>query len=148
LFPVNAPSAKRKTLVLLAGFVWTVVGIVLVLMAARWLLVSGKNGLYSLGLGLIGGAIVYWLGFDKLAQANLIRIYAQAPAKDKVCVFAFQNTRSYIIIPVMILMGYMMRHLPVSKIYIIPVYVAIGLGLILASLRYYHSLIGAPEKKS
>jgi len=123
------------------------VGMILILMAIRWLLASGSNGLYALGIGIIGGAIIYWMGFGKLANSNLIRIYSQAPNKDKVCVFAFQNTRSYLIIPVMILMGYMLRHLPISKIYLIPVYVAIGLGLVLASLRYYHSLIGASEKK-
>jgi hypothetical protein len=138
---MNAPSAPRKILVLLAGLVWTAVGLMLVLMAAGWFANSDGNRLLWLLAGIVGGFIVYRFGFGKLADENLVRIYAQAPTKDKVCVFAFQNTRSYFIVPIMILMGYTMRHLPIQKIYLIPIYITIGLGLILASLKCYGNLI-------
>ena len=143
---MNAPSAPRKILVLLAGLVWTAVGLMLMLMAAGWFVNSAGNRLFWLALGLTGAGLIYWRGFAGLANANLTRIYAQAPTKERVCLFAFQNTRSYLIIPVMILMGYTLRHLPVRKIYIAPVYLAIGLALLLASLKYYYNLVNRPEK--
>lgn len=93
-----------------------------------------------LALGVVGGIVIYRYGFATLVDRNLSRIYEQAPGKDKVCVFAFQNTRSYIVIMVMMAMGYGLRHLPVPRIYLAPVYLAIGLALFLASVGYHRRL--------
>ena len=138
---MNAPSAKRSVLVFLAGLVWSAVGILLLAMAAYWLLRLSEGIAIVIAVGIVGAVIIYWRGFGKLAEENLTRILTSFPGKDKICVFAFQNKRSYFIVPVMIVMGYTLRHLPVSKIYIAPVYIAIGLALFLASLKYYVKLI-------
>ena len=140
---MNAPAAKREILVLLAGLVWSAVGIVLIGMAGYWALLDTDQAAIPLAIGILVGAAVYHFGFSRLAGINLDRIYAQAPGKDKVCVFAFQNTRSYIIVVIMMALGYTLRHLPVQRTYLVPIYLAIGLGLFLASLRYYGRLIAA-----
>ena len=128
---------------LLAGVVWSAVGIVLIGMAGHWALLGVGRAAIPLAIGILGGAAIYRFGFSKLADINLARIYSQAPGKDKVCVFAFQNTRSYIIVVIMVALGYTLRHLPVQRIYLVPIYLAIGLGLFLASLRYYGKLMAA-----
>jgi hypothetical protein len=138
---MKAPSVDRRALVLTAGIVWSVVGLVLVLVAVLWLISSHKNVIIFAAVGVISGAIVYRYGFIKVAKKNLVRVYRQAPGKDKVCMFAFQNARSYAIAAGMMLMGYGLRHLPVPKVYLAPVYSAIGLGLLLSSLEYYKNLI-------
>jgi uncharacterized membrane protein len=137
---MKAPSVDRRVLVLTAGVVWSAVGLVLVLAAILWLISSHKNVTIPITVGVISGVIVYRYGFVKLAKKNLIRVYQQAPGKDKVCMFAFQNARSYVIAAGMLLLGYGLRHLPISKIYLAPVYSAIGLGLLLSSFEYYHHL--------
>lgn len=90
--------------------------------------------------GLVGSLLIYRFGFSRLANKNLSRIYAQSPHKDKVCIFAFQNTRSYFLVIVMMAMGYGLRHSGISKVYLSPVYLAIGLALLLSSLLYYKRL--------
>ena len=137
---MKAPAASRKVLVFIAGTVWFVVGMVLMIIAIRWTAPFHGYRLLYLAVGAAGGVIIFMYGFGRLAAANIERIFAQAPGKDKVCLFAFQNTRSYVIIVIMIGMGYTLRHLPISKLYLVPVYFAIGEGMTLSSLSYYRRL--------
>ena len=137
---MKTPAAKREVLVFLAGLVWSSVGLLLVIMAIFWLIRAEHFVVLMSAVGIVGAMFIHHYGFSKLAEKNLVRIYSQAPNKERVCVFAFQNTRSYVIVPVMILMGYTLRHLPVAKIYLVPVYLSIGLSMLLASLRYYLKL--------
>ncbi|MEW5925015.1 MAG: hypothetical protein AB1746_13605 [Candidatus Zixiibacteriota bacterium] len=137
---MNTPAAKREILVLLAGIVWSAVGLGLMTAAVGWLSGSGGRIAIVLAVGILVGTAIYHFGFSRLAMQNLTRIYAQSPGKDKVCVFAFQNKRSYFIVIIMMVMGYTLRHLPIEKIYLAPLYMAIGLGLFLSSLRYYWRL--------
>ena len=137
---MKAPSVDRRVLVLIAGVVWSLVGLVLIGVALLWLISSHKNVIMSITVGIISGLVVYRYGFSKLARKNLIRIYGQASGKDKICVFAFQNTRSFLIAASMMLIGYLLRHLPIPRFYLVPVYFAIGLGLFLSSLLYYNHL--------
>jgi len=137
---MQAPSAKRSILILIAGLVWSVVGLGLIVAAARWLLMSDEDAVAALILGLVAGWFVYSLGFAGLVRKNLERILQLAPEKDRICVFAFQHWRSYVIVIIMIMLGYTLRHLPVARVYIAPVYLAIGLGLTLSSLHYYKHL--------
>ncbi len=134
---MKAPSANRRVLVLLAGIVWSVVGLVLMGVATGWLLSSQRDIILPLLAGIAVGLVVHRFGFSKIVSVNLVRIYKQAPGKDKVCVFAFQNKRSYLTIVIMILLGYTLRHLPIAKMYLAPVYLAIEFGLFISSLQYY-----------
>ena len=137
---MKAPAAQRKILVLLAGLLWSAVGLALTAAAVVWAFPFRFGSLPWLGAGVIGGVIVYRYGFSKLAKVNLVRIFEQAPGKDKVCVFAFQSARSYAVIIIMMALGYTLRHLPVPRIWLTPVYLTIGLGLFLSSLLYYRRL--------
>lgn len=134
---MNSPAVDRKILRMLAGIVWSAVGLGLCLVAVYWIVVTDGNRLIPSIVGAAAGIIIYRYGFSPLARKNKKRIYEQAPGKDKVCLFAFQNWRSYIIIVFMMLLGFTLRHLPISKLYIAPIYLAIGLGLLLSSLTYY-----------
>jgi hypothetical protein len=138
---MKPPVAKRKVLVLLAGIVWSLVGLGLLIAAGYWTrpILSQYHYLW-LAAGIFGGLIIHRFGFSRLVAINIDRIFSQAPGKDKVCLFSFQNTRSYFLVIIMIALGYTLRHLPISKLYIAPIYSAIGFALILSSLVYYRRL--------
>lgn len=137
---MKTPVARRETLVLVAGVVWSLVGIGLAAAGVHWLFALSSSWLVPACAGLVGGFLIYRFGFSRLANRNLARIFAQSPQKDKVCVFAFQNTRSYFLVIIMMAMGYGLRHSGVSKVCLSPVYLAIGLALLLSSLLYYKRL--------
>nr|MBN2277325.1 hypothetical protein [candidate division Zixibacteria bacterium] len=134
---MKAPAVDRKILVLLAGLVWSLVGIGLMIAAISWLIPAGYGSILAFSIGVVAGIPINRLGFSKLAKRNIVRIFQQAPGKDKICLFAFQNIRSYFIVLIMMVMGYALRHLPIPKIYLSPLYLTIGWGLFLASLKYY-----------
>jgi len=131
------PAAKRSTLFLTAGLLWTTVGLGLCSAALYWLWNADEFVIPALFLGLAAGGLMYRFGFLRLARENIARVKALAPEKERICIFAFQAWRGYLIVPVMILMGYTLRHLPIARVYLAPVYLGIGLGLVLASLHYY-----------
>ncbi len=136
---MHSPAVTRTVLRLLAGIIWTVVGLVLCAMAVYWLVNIHNHWFELLAAGIIAGVVVYRFGFLRLVQKNKARIHAQTETKDKICLFAFQSWRSYIIIIVMMALGAFLRHLPISREYLVPVYLTIGIGLFLASLHYYSS---------
>ncbi|MCX6832842.1 MAG: hypothetical protein NT028_12065 [candidate division Zixibacteria bacterium] len=137
---MKAPAARRETLVLVAGIVWSLVGLALVAVAAIWLTQGDSSAVLPACGGAVGGYFIYRFAFSHLARKNLARIYAQSPQKSKVCVFAFQNTRSYLLVIIMMTMGYGLRHSGIPKIHLAPFYIAVGVALMLSSLLYYNRL--------
>ena len=139
---MQVPDAKRTTLVFIAGGLWSAVGLWLMITAMRWMTPPPEYYPFLWPvLGMVAGLVIYRYGFSRLVAVNISRIFSQAPGKEKVCVFSFQNTKSYFVIMIMIGLGYILRHLPIAKYYISPIYIAIGLGLLLSSLIYYRRLI-------
>jgi len=134
---MKTPAVKRTSLILVSGIAWSAVGIFLIILASEWMLEIHRYIAILIAVGIAAGLVIYRFGFSRIAAVNLARIKALAPEKEKLCLFAFQNKRSYAIIAVMMPMGYALRHSPVPKIFLIPIYAAIGLGLFLSSLLYY-----------
>jgi hypothetical protein len=129
------PDVERFWLLLAAGATWSVVGLVLAGMACYWLSQSAWpwNAVAALA-GFTCGVLVYWVGFGPIARRNVARIAAQ---RDQVCVFAFQAWRSYLLIVVMMALGWVLRHSRLPLLLLAIIYLTIGTGLALASSLYY-----------
>jgi hypothetical protein len=133
------PALPRAWLYLLSGLMWSGVGLMLCFLAYGWLLqVEVLNALLLTAAGVLLGTAIYRFGFLGLAIKNINRIRL-LPAK--ACLFAFQEWKSYPLIAVMIMLGITLRHSPIPKSYLAVLYIGIGLGLFLASLQYYLSLV-------
>lgn len=129
------PGVSRHWLLALAGICWSAVGVVLCRMAYVWLRAVPSATAVAIACGgLIGAMIVYRFGFSKIAVKNITRV-CQLPGKT--CVFAFQAWKSYLIIVVMVALGISLRHSPIPKYLLAPVYITIGGALFLSSLSYY-----------
>ncbi len=135
---MRKPAAKRSTLILVAGMLWSAVGLLLMTLAGLWL-VGGEP--WQIGLLAAAGFLLGWFHFRKmfakLVGVNISRIEEQAPGQEEVCIFAFQNIRSYLIAFLMMGMGYALRHSPIPKLYLAPLYLAVGVGLFSSSVAYY-----------
>ena len=129
------PCVRRNWLVLIAGVVWLAVGISLILVACLWL----YSSVWPLNLVLAAGSlplgmIVYAYGFSRIVRKNIDRIGAKP---EKVCVFAFQGWRSYLLILLMMVLGYTVRHLPIPKDIDAVIYFTMGSALALGSSLYF-----------
>jgi len=132
------PSVDRYWLLLLAGSMWSLVGLGLCAVGCRWLSsLAWPGNLVTAIAGFFSGVLVYAFAFSRIVRRNLTRI-AEQPAR--VCLFAFQAWRSYALIFVMMLTGWLLRHARLPILLLAAIYLAIGTALALASSLYYEQL--------
>ncbi|MGE5680836.1 MAG: hypothetical protein ACM34K_08140 [Bacillota bacterium] len=133
------PAVPKVWLYAVAGLMWSLVGIMLIRLAAEWL--SSFDIAAALPFivpGILLAFIVYRFGFSRIVLKNIDRL-DQLP--EKPCIFAFQAWKSYLVIVFMVALGITLRHSPVPKKYLSVVYNTIGGALFLSSLHYYSSFI-------
>ncbi len=129
------PAVAKHWLLLLAGIMWTGVGILLSTFAITWL-VRGLS-ITSILLGILGfgiSIIANRFQFSRLAVKNIHRILS---LDEKTCVFSFQPWSGYLIIAVMMTTGILLRNSSIPKLYLLVIYAAIGGALLQASINYY-----------
>jgi hypothetical protein len=128
------PAVDKKVLVLMAGFMWCGVGIMLITFAVTWLSVfKGPGTMLFYLAGFIAAMPIHHFGFLKIADKNLKRLL---PLTEKKCAFSFMTWRSYITVLVMVSMGIALRHSAIPKQYLSILYNGIGLALFLSGIRY------------
>jgi hypothetical protein len=139
VFSKLKPAVPRNWLIITAGVMWTAVGVILCLMAYHWLTTVVLKWSILFGVtGLLLALVVNYFGFSKIARNNIDRLFQ---FDDKVCFFAFQAWKSYLIIAFMAAMGAFLRHSSIPKQFLAVIYLAIGGALILSSLHYYVRLL-------
>ena len=132
------PALPQPWLLALAGLMWTAVGLMLCRYAFVWLAHPRSWANVALGLiGLAAAAVIYRLGFRKLARRNVERI---RQLNDRPCLFSFLAWKSYAIVAVIISGGVLLRHSAIPKPYLAILYAAMGGGLFLSSFVYYVQL--------
>lgn len=147
IFDRLAPGVDKKYLLLVSGLLWSVAGLFLDRLAFGWLL----NGDYAhkilyLLAGFLIGAAIHLFGFSNVAQKNIDRIVGKD--KEKVCIFGFQKLSGYFIIVFMMSLGLFMRNTEfIPKNFLSIVYLGIGTGLFLSSLKYYLAFIKCSREK-
>jgi hypothetical protein len=123
---------------------WLGVGTMLLFLSFSWLHAFRAHGSFLFtGIGVIVALVVHHFGFLKIVDKNLGRIL---PMEGTKCVFSFMTWKSYVIVAVMVAMGALLRHSPIPKPYLSIVYIAIGLALLLSSIRYLRVLLGQIRK--
>ena len=136
------PAVSKRWLYLVAGVIWSGVGILLIRLAYGWLLPVERWVAWLLALtgGLLAFATYRFL-FTWFADKNIRRV--DNLSKEKVCIFAFQQWTSYPLVVFMVTLGISLReYSPVPKPFLAVMYIGIGGGLLLASFRYYAHLLG------
>lgn len=134
------PAVNRKWLIIISALMWSGVGIFLNILAFNWLKsFNNMQLLITIIIGLMAGWVIAKFGFSNIANKNINRILAYPK---EVCVFAFQEWKSYILIAVMMSLGIFLRTTGLIPKYILaPMYIGIGTALFLASFKYYKNLV-------
>ncbi len=133
------PLVNRKILMLIAGITWLCVGLMLINYAYLWLAVEQRSTVITFaGAGIVLTMLTHHFGFLKVADKNLKRILL---LEEKVSVFSFITWKSYILIAGMIALGITLRHSIIPKPWLAILYIGIGMGLLLSSIRYLRFFI-------
>jgi hypothetical protein len=135
------PSVSRRTLLLLAGLIWIGVGATLLSYGGGWLREGHPAHTFTLvAIGVFAALLIHHFGFLRVVDKNLGRIL---PMEGKRCVFSFMSWKSYLMVGLMMAMGFGLRHSPIPKHYLAVLYIGIGLALILSSIRYLRVVLRA-----
>ena len=129
------PAVSKVWLILLAGIMWSAVGLMLSLLAYQWLVDLHSIWSFVIGFGSLAfGLIVYRFGFSHIAQKNINRLQA---VFGKICLFAFMPWKSYLLVIGMMTLGIALRTSAIPRAYLAVVYITIGAALFTSSLLYY-----------
>ncbi|MEN8121689.1 MAG: hypothetical protein ABFS35_15160 [Bacteroidota bacterium] len=133
------PKVNKNILIIIAGVLWTSVGILLIRIASNWFhLLSKSEFIFSIIGGLLLGSVISYFGFSNLAKKNIERINLYS---NNVCLWAFQKWQTYFLIIFMIGLGIFMRTTSfIPKFLLTPMYIGIGFALFTASFKYYEFL--------
>ena len=132
------PGVSKYWLLTLAGLMWSTVGTLLCRRAYHWF--TGIHQSWAVFLELLSllmALIAHRFGFSKIAARNIKRLCLLT---ERTCVFAFQTWKGYLIVGLMIGLGYFLRNSPFPKRYLAILYAAIGGALFLSSFSYYKLL--------
>ncbi len=133
------PGVSKSALLLMGGIIWIIIGIMLNSWAYSWLRNERLgHALLALIIGFVCSLVIHHFGFLRLVDRNLDRIL---PMEGKRCIFSFMPWKSYVLIVIMIALGFLLRHSPIPKLYLSVLYTGIGAALILSSIRYLRYLI-------
>ncbi len=142
------PGVHKGWLYLMAGLMWSGVGMWLCWLAYGWL--KPESRISSLGMATVGVILalaIYAFGFSAFANRNILRISEYL--HDRVCVFAFQSWTSYPLVAFMISLGIFLRTSSlIPKPYLAAMYIGIGGSLFLASFLYYRTLFDTRTEPS
>jgi len=129
-------AIPRHYLLLVSGVMWSGVGLMLIILATRWLgtLTIQYPGLIVI-TGVIPGLLVSIYGFARIVKKNIQRI---EDLDSTPSIFAFQAWHSYLLIVVMMSMGIFVRHSGLVPMLLkTPGYYTIGTALSFSSITYY-----------
>jgi len=137
---IPEPAVSRQALVKTAGLLWLLAGLVLFIKGIIWLQEVTFNPYFILAGGIILGLVKSHYILSRLAKNNIERIHILSPQKEKICIFAFQAIKSYLIVVIMIAVGVILRKLDIPISWLSLVYLTIGSALTLSSLKYFSKM--------
>jgi len=129
------PAASARTQLLLAALLWTVVGALLLFFGVRWALAADiPYTAIILLLAIIAGALKAEYVLAQAAQRAIERICARGDGR---CIGGFLSTRTWLLVLLMMGLGYALRHGLATRAVVGVLYVAIGTALLLAARRFW-----------
>ena len=139
------PAVPKSGLLFMAGVIWLSIGVVLDSVAYSWLKSEDlRSALLISFIGFVLALLIHHFGFLRIVDRNLGRIL---PLEGRRCLFSFMPWKSYILVMIMMLGGFLLRHSALPKPYLALLYLAIGTALMLSSVRYLRYLIMAMRGK-
>jgi hypothetical protein len=130
-FSVLTPAASRRTHLLAAALLWSLVGAGLLAVGARWALASRSPFVWAV---LIVAVVLGWLKarliLDRTARRTIRRIEARGDGR---CLGGFLSWKSWLLVFCMIFLGRALRHSSLPLIWRGGIYAAIGTALLVAS---------------
>ncbi len=122
------PGVAKRTHLFLAALLWSIIGCILIARGIGWLMKTGQWGIA--GLAVILGTCKSIFILDKTARKGVQRILNFA---DGTCVGAIYSFKTWLLVAVMISVGYFVRQSSLPQALLACVYITVGWGLFMSS---------------
>lgn len=131
------PAASRRTHLLAAAGVWTIVGTGLLIAGVHWCQSMGfPQALYFLLPGILLGALKGYFVLGRSARRSVLRIESRP---DGTCLFGFIGWGGWGLVLVMMGAGFLLRHSPLPRSWLGLIYSAIGIALLVGSRVFWRT---------
>jgi hypothetical protein len=140
IYKILKPGIPKRYLLLVAAFVWTFAGGMLLFRGLSTLILFPRLLWLKIIVCTTAGVIFYIVLFSRISRKHIQRIIRMQI--ERPCLFSFFNLRSYIMMTLMICLGITLRKTGVIPLeYLSAFYVAMGIPLLLSSFRFYYNSI-------
>jgi len=137
-YEIITPRVPKRILLFIAAMAWTIAGGILLTRGFIMVIKNPDNVIYILGSSIIGGILFFILVFSQISRKHTERIMQMKIERPGA--FSFFNTRSYILMLVMISCGILLRLSGlVSQAVLSIIYITMGIPLFLSAFRFYYT---------
>jgi len=132
------PAVSRHNLLFIAGLAWTTAGGILMWRGLDYEMKHSPHLWLNILMGTVIGIPFYFILFAKISHKHIKRIKGLSIPYP--CAFSFFNTRSYIMMMVMITSGILLRRVDaINKEYLFTFYIGMALPLLISAIRFYYA---------
>ena len=124
------PVASSRLQLLLAGLMWSLVGVGLICVGTYWILSTSSHIMDLLAISLCIGLAKSLLILDRVASRIVKRIALRGEGR---CMVSFYSLRVWAIVIIMMLMGRILRGTGISYSLLGLIYAAVGTSLLMSS---------------
>ncbi|MCG6917093.1 MAG: hypothetical protein LJE89_06050 [Deltaproteobacteria bacterium] len=124
------PVASSRVQLLLAGLMWSLVGVGLISVGTYWVLSSSSHIIGLLAISLFIGLGKSLLILDRVAGRIVKRIASRGEGR---CLVGFFSLRAWALVIIMMLMGRILRGAGISYALLGLIYAAVGTSLLMSS---------------
>jgi hypothetical protein len=136
------PDVSKSVHLFVAPFIWTAVGIMLMIRGLGWIGFSLTCGL--LFIAVFAGTIKSLTILDRSAKKNLIRIMM---LKEKSCLGAVYPWRTWLLVILMMATGIALRSMTEPGLFLGTIYLAVGWALLLSSRHGWEQWLRRMRRK-
>jgi len=132
------PSVSRHNLLFIAGISWTMAGGMLMWRGLDYELKHPEHLWLNILIGIGIGVPFYIILFARISRKHIKRIMGLSIPYP--CAFSFFNTRSYILMMLMITAGILLRRFSlVNNEYLFTFYIGMAMPLLISAFRFYYA---------
>jgi len=129
---------SKLVLIFLAGLMWLSVGTLLLTIShSFWASLSNSAIIINSGCGFGLALVMNHFIFQKLVNKNVKRILSMG---EKNFILSFLSWKTYLIIPIMIIIAVSLSYSNIPYNYLYILYVGIGFAKLLVGLKHFHAL--------
>lgn len=131
-------NISKRSLLLVAAFVWTLASGILIIRGYNWVYLHSDCQSFRLMAAMLFGVIFYRLLFTRISAKHIARI--RSMETDHPFFLSFFDARGYLMMAGMITLGIVLRNLDmVNKDLLYTFYIGMGVPLMISALRFYNA---------